>query len=72
MSTTHAGAPGAKLAVQVLVHPLASDVTVKVKCTMNPELPQLPAEKVMVCPVLEPTIAHPGGLPSTLIDHDKL
>jgi hypothetical protein len=26
----------------------------------------------MVCDVLEPTIAHPGGLPSTVNVHEKL
>jgi hypothetical protein len=56
----------------VLVHPVAWSVTVKVKCTWNPGAPQLPAEKVIVCKVLEPTIAHPAGLPSTVIAHEKL
>jgi hypothetical protein len=53
------------------VHPVVRSVTVKVKCTWNPGAPQLPAEKVIVCSVLEPTIAHPAGLPSTAIAHEK-
>ena len=71
ISTIQAGAPGAKDMEHVLVHPVARSVTVKVKCTWNPGVPQLPAEKVMVCKVFEPTIAHPGGLPSTVIAHEK-
>ena len=71
MSTIHIGAPGAIEAVHVLVHPVALSVTVKVKCTRNPGAPQLPAEKVIVCNVLEPTIAHPAGLPSTVIAHEN-
>ena len=71
MSTIHAAAPGPKDTVQVLVQPVASSVTVKVKCTWNPGAPQLPDEKVMVCNVFEPTIAHPAGLPSTVMLHEK-
>ena len=71
MSTIHAAAPGANDVLHVLVHPVAWSVTVKVKCIWNPGVPQLPAEKVMVCKVFEPTIAHPGGLPSTVIAHEK-
>lgn len=71
MSTIHIGAPGANDAVQVLVHPVALSVTVKVKCMRNPGAPQLPEEKVIVCNVFEPTIAHPAGLPSTVIVHKK-
>lgn len=71
MSTIHIGAPGEKAAVQVLVHPVRLSVTVKVKCTWNPGAPQLPAEKLIVCVVLEPTIAHPAGLPSTAMLHEK-
>ena len=57
--------------MHVLVHPVVLSVTVKVKCTRNPGAPQLPDEKVIVCEVFEPTIAHPGGLPSTDIDQEK-
>jgi hypothetical protein len=71
MSTIHIGAPGANDAVHVLVHPVALSVTVKVKCIRNPGAPQLPDEKVIVCRVLEPTIAHPGGFPSTVSVHEK-
>ena len=71
MSTTHAAAPGANDAVQVLWHPVTRSVTTSVKCTWNPGAPQLPEEKVIVCRVLEPTIAHPAGLPSTAIDHEN-
>ena len=71
MLTTHAAAPGANDAVQVLWHPVARSVTTRVKCTWNPGAPQLPAENVIVCKVLEPTMAHPAGLPSTVIDHEK-
>jgi hypothetical protein len=71
MSTIHAAAPGANDALQLLVHPLARSVTVKVKCTWNPGAPQLPDEKVIVCNVFEPTIAHPEGLPSTVIAHEN-
>lgn len=71
MSTIQAGAPGANDAVHVLVHPVVLSVTVKVKCTRNPGAPQFPEEKVIVCDVFEPTIAHPGGLPSTVIVHTK-
>jgi hypothetical protein len=71
MSTIHIGAPGANAAVQVLVQPVARSVTVKVKCTRNPGAPQLPEENVIVCEVLEPTIAHPVGLPSTVIAHEN-
>jgi len=72
MSTTQAGAPGATAVLQVLVHNVCKFVTVKVKCTWKPGAPQSPEEKVIVCEVLEPTIAHPGGLPSTLMLHTKL
>ncbi len=72
MSTIHAGAPGATDMLQVLTQPVARSVTVKVKCTWNPGAPQLPEENVMVCNVLEPMIAHPGGLPSTDMVHEKL
>ena len=71
ISTIQAGAPGAKDMEHVLVHPVARSVTVKVKCTWNPGAPQLPAEKVIVCSVLAPTIAHPAGLPSTAMLHEK-
>ena len=71
MSTIHIGAPGANDAEHVLVHPVARSVTVKVKCTRNPGAPQLPEEKVIVCEVFEPTIAHPAGLPSTAMLHEK-
>jgi len=72
MSTTHAGAPGATAVLQVLTQPVAREVTVNVKCTWKPGAPQSPDEKVIVCEVLEPTMAHPGGLPSTLMLHTKL
>jgi hypothetical protein len=72
ISTTHCGAPGATDRLQVLVHPVCRSVTVNVMCTWNPGAPQLPDEKVMVWPVLEPMIAHPGGLPSTVNAHEKL
>ena len=71
ISTIHCGAPGAAVVVQVLVQPFVTSVTVSVKCTRNPAFPQLPEENVIVCPVFEPTIAHPGGLPSTVIAHEK-
>jgi len=71
ISTMHNGAPGATDVLQVLVHPVTRSITVKVKCTWNPGAPQLPAEKVIVCSVLEPTIAQPDGLPSTVIAHEK-
>ena len=71
MSTIHAAAPGANDVLHVLVHPVARSVTVKVKCTWNPGAPQLPDEKVIVCNVFEPTIAHPAGLPSTVIAHEN-
>ena len=71
MSTTQAAAPGANDALHVLVHPVAWSVTTRVKCTWNPGAPQLPEEKVIVCSVLEPTIAHPAGLPSTAMLHEK-
>ncbi len=58
--------------MHVLVHPVARSVTVRVKCIWKPGAPQSPDEKVMVCDVLEPTIAHPGGLPSTVNVHEKL
>lgn len=66
ISTIQAGAPGAKDTEHVLTHPVARSVTVKVKCIWNPGVPQFPEEKVIVCSVFEPTIAHPGGLPSTV------
>ena len=72
MSTTHAGAPGATAVLQMLVHNVCKFVTVKVKCTWKPGAPQSPEEKVIVCEVLEPMMAHPGGLPSTLMLHTKL
>ena len=72
MSTTHWGAPGANDAEQVLVHPVTLSVTVRVKCIWKPGAPQSPDENVMVCDVLELTMAHPGGLPSTANDHEKL
>jgi hypothetical protein len=72
MSTTHCGAPGANDAEHVLVQPVARSVTVRVKCIWKPGAPQSPEENVMVCAVLEPTIAHPGGLPSTVNAHEKL
>ena len=67
----HSGAPGANDAEHVLIHPLLRLVAVSVKCTWNPGAPQLPAEKVIVCSALEPTIAHPAGLPSTAMFHEK-
>ena len=72
ISTIQSGAPGANDAEHVLVHPVAWSTTVNVKCTSNPGAPQLPDDKVIVCSVLEPTIFHPAGLPSTVIAHDKL
>lgn len=71
MSTIQAGAPGANDTEHVLWHPVARSVTIKVKCTSNPGVPQLPAEKVRVCKLLEPTITQPAGFPSTVIDHEK-
>ncbi len=71
MSTMQIGAPGANDAVHVLWQPVARSVTVSVKCTWNPGAPQLPEENVIVCKVLEPTIAQPAGLPSTVILHEK-
>jgi hypothetical protein len=56
----------------MLTHPVAIEVTVRVKCTWKPGAPQSPDENVIVCVVLEPTIAHPGGLPSTEIAHEKV
>ena len=56
----------------MLLHPVARSVTVRVKCTRKPGAPQSPEENVMVCDVLEPTIAHPAGLPSTVKVHEKL
>ena len=72
MSTIHIGAPGANATEHVLVQPVARSVTVRVRWIWNPGAPQLPDEKVIVCSVLEPTIFHPAGLPSTVIAHDKL
>ena len=72
MSTMHCAAPGEADVLQVLVHPVCKSVTINVKCIRKPGAPQSPDEKVIVCPVLEPTMAHPGGLPSTEIDHEKL
>jgi hypothetical protein len=54
------------------VQPVARSVTVKVKCTWKPGAPQSPEENVIVWVVLEPMIAHPGGLPSTVNDQEKL
>jgi len=54
----------------VLEQPVAVSVTVNEICTRNPGPPQLPDENVIDCPVLEPTIAQPGGLPSADIDQE--
>ena len=72
MSTTHCGAPGAIDTLQVLWQPVARSVTCNVMCTWKPGAPQSPEENVIDWPVLEPTIAHPAGLPSTAILHEKL
>ena len=72
MSTIHCGAPGAMSTVQVLLQPVCRSVTVKVICTRKPGAPQSPEENVIVCDVLEPTMAQPDGLPSTAMLHKKL
>jgi hypothetical protein len=51
------------------MHPVVIFVAVRLKCTWNPGAPQLPDENVIVCKLLEPMIAHPDGLPSTVIVH---
>jgi len=71
MSTIHIGAPGAKDTEHVLVQPVVRSVTVRVRWIWNPGAPQLPDEKVIVCVVFEPTIAHPAGLPSTVNAHEN-